>query len=331
MDCRKTPANMEFRTVIDMPEYPFRIGYGQSGLLLGSCFAASVGERLVRMKMPVTVNPFGTLYNPASVAQGLEILEKGVAADERLLREHDGLWFAFSHSGSFASPDREEALSGLNASVETGCRALAAADYLVLTFGTAWVYALAETGEIVGNCHKLPASAFRRRRLEAEEIVSRLEPLLERPLYRRKQIVLTVSPIRHLKDGLAENQLSKATLLVAAHRLAERFEHVHYFPSYEILLDDLRDYRFYERDMVHPSAVAVDYVWECFCGACVDKEALGLFKSVEKIRAAREHRPFRPDTPRHREFKKAVLAEIAGIRSRYPSLDFTEETTYFAE
>ncbi len=322
---------MEFRTIVDIPEYPFRIGYGSRGLLVGSCFAAAVGERLLQRKMPVTLNPFGAVYNPASLAATLERLEAGTPTDAGELHEHNGLWFAFSHSGSFASPNKAEALARLDASIEAGHTALQQADYLILTLGTAWVYERAESGEIVGNCHKLPASAFRRRRLNVEEITAGFERLFERPLYRDKQILLTVSPIRHLKDGAAENQLSKATLLVATHRLVERFENVHYFPAYEIVMDDLRDYRFYERDRVHPSAEAVDYIWGKFAAALIDGESQKLFRRLEKLAAARDHRPFNPDTPQHRAFRNAMLAEVIELKGQYPGIDLSDELIYFSE
>lgn len=322
---------MEFRTLIDIPEAPFRISHRQHGLLAGSCFAASVGQRLERMKMPVTVNPFGVVYNPASLVRTLEILEKNDPVTENDLTEHNGLWFAFTHHGSFAAPEKTDALTRINHSITAGHIALQNADYLILTLGTAWVYERAETSEIVNNCHKIPAAAFRRRRLTVEEIVAGFDRLFEKPLYRGKKIILTVSPIRHLKDGLAENQLSKAILLVAVHRLAEKYDNVHYFPAYEILLDDLRDYRFYERDMVHPSTVAVDYIWEKFCGALVSEDALKLFRRIEKVRAAQAHRPFNPNTPQHQAFRNAMLAEIIELKGQYPSLDFSEELTCFSE
>lgn len=322
---------MEFRTIIDIPEYPFHLGHEQQGLLVGSCFAVSVGERLARAKMPVAINPFGVVYNPMSVIDTLETIEKGTEIDAGGLTKHNDLWFSFSHHGSFASPDRMEALAHINESIVTGQRALQNADYLILTLGTAWVYEGVETGEIVNNCHKLPARDFRRRRLSVDEIVDGFVRQFSKQVYTNKKIILTVSPIRHLKDGLTENQLSKATLLVAVHRLVEQFENVHYFPSYEILMDDLRDYRFYERDMVHPSPVAVDYIWEQFSDAIIGKDSQKLFKRIEKINNARAHRPFNQDTAQHQAFKNAMLAEIIELRGQYPALDFSEEFNYFSE
>ena len=322
---------MEFRTLVEIPEYPFRIGHEQQGLLVGSCFAASVGERLAQVKMPVAVNPFGVVYNPASIVRTLEMLETGKPADEAVLHEHNNLWFAFSHHSAFSSTHKTEAIEHINESIKKGHSALHQAGYLILTLGTAWVYEWAETGEIVNNCHKLPARNFKRRRLSADEIVREFERMLDKPLYQGKKIILTVSPIRHLKDGLIENQFSKATLLVAVHRLVEKFDHVYYFPSYEILMDDLRDYRFYERDMVHPSATAVDYIWERFCRTLVNEESRKLFGRIEKINAARAHRPFNPDAPQHQAFKNAMFAEIIELKGQYPYLDFSEESTYFSE
>ena len=281
--------------------------------------------------MPVAINPFGVVYNPMSVIDTLETIEKGTEIDAGGLTKHNDLWFSFSHHGSFASPDRMEALAHINESIVTGQRALQNADYLILTLGTAWVYEGVETGEIVNNCHKLPARDFRRRRLSVDEIVDGFVRQFSKQVYTNKKIILTVSPIRHLKDGLTENQLSKATLLVAVHRLVEQFENVHYFPSYEILMDDLRDYRFYERDMVHPSPVAVDYIWEQFSDAIIGKDSQKLFKRIEKINNARAHRPFNQDTAQHQAFKNAMLAEIIELRGQYPALDFSEEFNYFSE
>jgi hypothetical protein len=296
---------------------------------MGSCFAGAVGVRMERMKMPVTVNPFGVVYNPASLVDTLERLEQGAPLAEEELREDRGLWFAFSHPSAFASPDRAQALEAINRSIQQGHSALLRADYLILTLGTAWVYELVESGRIVNNCHKIPAAAFRRRRLSADEIAEAFVRLLERPLYQNKHILLTVSPIRHLKDGLVENSFSKSILRVAAQAVVDRCENAHYFPAYEIVMDDLRDYRFYERDMVHPSAVAADYIWEAFCGALVDEKALSLFPRIEKIRSAREHRPFHPQSAEHQAFRKAMLSEIKALQQACPGLDFADEYDWF--
>ena len=215
--------------------------------------------------MSVTCNPFGTLYNPLSIANA--ICSSFVHCTSYIVH-HEGLWHSMMHHGSFSRPTREEAEEAVKASIETMQNTLQEATVIIVTFGTAWIYEM--NGEIVGNCHKLPADRFTRRRLTVEEIVAAWQPIIER--YPDKHWIFTVSPIRHIKDGLHENQLSKATLLMAIEQLLDNRQSIvprqssnrHYFPSYEILLDELRDYRFYADDLVHPSSLAVNYIWERF-------------------------------------------------------------------
>ena len=221
--------------------------------MVGSCFSDEIGEQMKQRYLNVTCNPFGTLYNPLSIAQALNY-QLPMTNDQLPLVEYDGMWHSMSHHGSFSRPTREEAEQAVRASIQTMQQALQQASIVIITFGTAWVYEM--NGEIVGNCHKLPADRFTRRRLSVEEIVAAWQPILER--YPDKHWLFTVSPIRHIKDGLHENQLSKATLLQAVEYLGD------YFPSYEIVLDELRDYRFYSDDLVHPSSLAITYIWERF-------------------------------------------------------------------
>ena len=240
---------MKLQTIVDIEPSAWKIGYEDQILMLGSCFADSVGEQMPQRGLHVTVNPFGTLYNPLSIAQALSIQPSAIN-----YQFHNGLWHSMSHHGSFSHPTREEAEQAVRASIETMQKALRKATVVIVTFGTAWVYEM--NGEIVGNCHKLPESSFLRRRLSVDEIVQTWRPIIAH--YPDKHWLFTVSPIRHIKDGLHENQLSKATLLQAVEQLGD------YFPSYEIMLDELRDYRFYADDLVHPSSMAVHYIWERF-------------------------------------------------------------------
>lgn len=216
--------------------------------MVGSCFSDVIGEQMKQRYLKVTCNPFGTLYNPLSIAQAINRTEVPE------LIEHEGLWHSMVHHGSFSRADKSEAEQAVRGSIETMQKALQEATVVIVTFGTAWVYE--KDGEIVGNCHKLPENCFTRRRLTVGEIVKAWKPILKK--YNDKKWLFTVSPIRHIKDGLHENQLSKATLLEAVEQLGD------YFPSYEIMLDELRDYRFYADDLVHPSSLAVSYIWERF-------------------------------------------------------------------
>ena len=239
---------VKLQTIIDIKPSEWKIGYEDKILMLGSCFSDEIGEQMAQRYLQVTCNPFGTLYNPLSIAQALTMTKMPE------LIEHEGLWHAMSHHGSFSRADKNEAEQAIRSSIETMQQALKEATVVIVTFGTAWIYE--KDGEIVGNCHKLPERCFTRRRLTVEEIVEAWRPILAQ--YPDKHWLFTVSPIRHIRDGLHENQLSKATLLQAVEQLGD------YFPSYEIMLDELRDYRFYADDLVHPSSLAVNYIWERF-------------------------------------------------------------------
>ena len=251
---------MKLQTIVEITPSAWKIGYEDKILMLGSCFADSVGEQMAQRYMHVTCNPFGTLYNPLSIAQAINI-QAPFSEDQLPLVEHNGLWHSMTHHGSFSRSTREETEAAVRASIETMQKALQEATVVIVTFGTAWVYEMKGYG-VVGNCHKLPESCFTRRRLTEEEIVAVWQPILDR--YPDKHWLFTVSPIRHIKDGLHENQLSKATLLQAVECLTVLQPKAAYFPSYEIMLDELRDYRFYADDLVHPSSLAVSYIWERF-------------------------------------------------------------------
>jgi hypothetical protein len=239
---------MKLQTIVDIPASPWKIGYEDKILMIGSCFSDEISEQMQQRYLNVTCNPFGTLYNPLSIAKALTMTEVPE------LVEYEGLWHSMAHHGSYSKATKEEAENAVQASIETMQKALQEATVVIVTFGTAWVYE--KDGEIVGNCHKLPEHCFTRRRPSVEEIVGAWQPILNR--YPDKHWLFTVSPIRHIRDGLHENQLSKSTLLQTVGQLGD------YFPSYEIMLDELRDYRFYADDLVHPSSLAVTYIWERF-------------------------------------------------------------------
>ena len=273
---------MKLQTIVDIKPSDRKIGYEDKILMLGSCFSDEIGAQMQQRYLHVTCNPFGTLYNPLSIANAINYKSQ-ITNYELPLVEYDGLWHSMAHHGSFSRPTKEEAEEAVRNSIETMQKALAEATVVIVTFGTAWVYEWnQESGVknqdqyVVANCHKMPDSWFTRRRLSVEEIVAAWRPILEQ--YQDKHWIFTVSPIRHIKDGLHENQLSKATLLMAIERLtgeadptAERSYSETilqakpvYFEAFEILLDELRDYRFYADDLVHPSSMAVQYIWERF-------------------------------------------------------------------
>ncbi len=255
---------MEFRTIVDIPHSKQEFALDEQFLFLGSCFSENIYERCISHGLSAQMNPFGVMYNPLSIAEILTILlsDKDTSIQEV---HHEGVYHSLLHHSRFSHTDKEIFEDNIAQSILNGKKALQACNTLIITFGTAWVYEY--DGKIVNNCHKLPEKSFIRRRLTVEEIVSAWYSILKHPALQHKRIIFTVSPIRHKRDGLHENNISKATLLLAIETLQQskipEIE-IAYFPSYEIVLDELRDYRFYAEDMVHPSPVAIDYIWQRF-------------------------------------------------------------------
>ena len=313
---------MKFRTEIEIAKIAEGIDHTQKVFALGSCFAESISERLAKAKFSVTTNPFGVLFNPFSIANAIERLDSArtfAVCDIKAGRDN---FFSFDAHSSLDGKTHTEAFANLNKAVAQGSKALQEADWVFLTFGTAWIYE--REGRVVANCHKQPAKEFERRRLSVEEIVERYSRLFE-GILRDKKVVLTVSPVRHIGDGLQENSVSKATLRLAVEELVAKYENAHYFPSYEILIDDLRDYRYYADDLAHPSKMAVDYVWERFCEAVLLPKTQELLPKIEQIVAASEHRPFNPEGDAHKEFCRNMIAKAKGV----VDVDFSEEIAKF--
>lgn len=322
-----------FRTVL-LPEKPlFGINHSHTTLCIGSCFTEHIGGRLAAGKFPVLLNPFGIVYNPVSMADCLEKLLTGTGFSEAELVENQGLWHSWAHHGHFSKPDRAAALAAMNGAADRAAQFLKKTNRLLLTLGTATVFALRETGQIVANCHKMPTQIFAKRRLAVAEIADGLTAALQKLRAQNPdlQVVLTVSPVRHLRDGFAENQRSKAACLLACADICERLPFAHYFPAYELVLDDLRDYRFFEADMVHPNGQAIEYVWQSFGEAFFGPETKSLLARIEKIAAAARHRPFNPDTPQHRAFAEAQLEAIEKLAAAFPGMDFLAEATLFRQ
>jgi len=321
----------EFRTVVQIPTTPDKISYNSSLLFFGSCFSENIGERFVERRFNATVNPFGILYNPASVKQGLDVLIDNRQFDETMLFEHRGLWSSFYHHSRFSSPDKQVVLKSINEQIIEGYDKLANADYLFITFGTSWVYEHIEEKAVVANCHKLPAATFNRYRLTVEEIVNSYNELIEklREFNPELKIVFTVSPVRHWKDGAHGNQLSKSVLLLAIDSLVRRFDNVNYFPAYELVIDDLRDYRFYNEDMLHPNKQAVGYIWQKLKDIYFDGTAKDFEKDIGKVIRARSHRPFNPDTEEYRAFVRAEIVKVKKMMNEFPEVNLEKDLRFF--
>lgn len=314
---------MKLYTTVHVTPSEKKIGYGDKILLLGSCFADNIGAKFEEHYFQTTINPFGTLYNPASIAKA--VLDMGYGPSGMGLVEHNGLWHSMMHHGSYSGVDKEEVIARCEESRIQMREALQQASVVIVTFGTAWVYEY--EGEVVANCHKLPANRFVRRRLTVNEIVDMWQPIIAS--MPDKHWKFTVSPIRHVKDGLHENQISKAILLQAVDRLismslsynlSTETLHCSYFPSYEIMLDELRDYRFYAEDMVHPSAVAVDYIWQRFVETYMTTDTQQEMRILHQLWRDRHHRFLHPDSPEAEQFAEHIKTRLQALQPRYPWL-----------
>ncbi|RZT92475.1 GSCFA family protein [Ancylomarina subtilis] len=316
-----------FRTKVEIPKSKFDFSYKHKALMMGSCFVENIGAKLKSVKYQIDVNPFGVIYNPVSVCSSLKLLMQERQFVEDDLNFHNNLWFSFYHHSKFSNTNLDTCLFNINEGIKTSSQNLREADYLFITFGTAWVYELLSSGKIVSNCHKLPAKDFNRYRLNVDEIVSIYKDLLvELLVFNPKiKIVFTVSPIRHWKDGANGNQLSKATLLLAVEQLTELFEQVSYFPSYEIVMDELRDYRFYSEDMLHISEPAIKYIWQRFSDTYFSEASKQIQKQVEKFILAANHRPFNVGSDSHQAFIKSSLAKIHEFLRVNPFVEMSDE------
>ncbi|NDW13021.1 GSCFA domain protein [Bacteroides sp. 214] len=319
---------MQLTTPIELPKNLPHIAHSDNLLLLGSCFAEHIGSRLQKAKFACDVNPFGILYNPSSVYGALKRIITGKPYTVADLFCDKGYYHSYMHHGSFSANSEEEALKRINTRLLDAHKALPELEYLLITFGTSWIYTLRQTGEVVSNCHKQPASLFERRRLAVSEIVTSYKGLIEQLAEKAPncKILFTVSPIRHIKDGLHENQLSKATLLLAIDELCTYYpKQTVYFPSYEIVIDELRDYRFYADDMLHPSSLAIDYIWQRFGNSCFSTTTKGIIKACEEIAKALAHRPFNEGSDAHKRFLEQIVLKIKQLKEKYPNLDFDNE------
>ncbi len=251
-----------------------------------------------------SVNPFGILYNPASISKSIQTILNFKQYDASDLFEYQGLYHSFDHHGKFSGSSPEKVVEKINKEVKDANDYLKDATILIITFGTAFAYSLKSTDTVVSNCHKLPEKTFNRKRLGINEIVENWKVLINqlKQYNPALKLMFTVSPIRHWKDGAHENQLSKSTLLLAIDELTNQYPHCCYFPSYEIMMDELRDYRFYAGDMLHPSDLAIEYIWEKFSYTFFEKSTFILLDEWFKIKQALEHKPFNPDSEEHKKF-----------------------------
>lgn len=309
------------------------IRHRQPILLMGSCFSEHIGEKLRAGKFRVLENPHGILFNPVSIATAIRayIEKRGYTAEE--LFELNETWHSWDHHSRFSAPDQQVALRKINDAVNEAHRFLQQTEWVIITLGSAFSYELAENNQPVANCHKAPANIFRRKLLSVEDVLAAMDNTIHRLRFFNPDIkvIFTISPVRHLREGMVENNRSKAVLIQAVHHLVDKFEGLYYFPAYELVIDDLRDYRFYAEDMVHPNYQATGYVWEKLAESCFDEETLALLDELRKTDLAFRHRPFNPETTQHKKFLHDQLIRTVALQKKYDYLDLSRELLYFAQ
>jgi hypothetical protein len=310
---------IDFVTKVEIPVSGHKIGYNDRILLSGSCFAENIGLKMVESRFDAAVNPFGVLYNPMSVANSIRRLidPRPYNADDLFF--HNDLYHSFDHHSSYSRPFVEECLAGINNSLKNNAERLRKSTCLMITFGSAYIYYFKENGEIVANCHKRPESDFVREMISIERITEVWDMLIHELLDMNPslKIIFTVSPIRHFRDGAHNNQLSKATLLLSTNILTELFpKNVSYFPAYELMIDELRDYRFYSDDMIHPSAAAINHIWERFCETSMNSETISEIDEVSKIVKSLNHRVLNENTEGHYKFLLQTLKKIERMKEK---------------
>ena len=305
---------MNFRSTIQIPKAKQAITHHNGVLCMGSCFAANIAKKMQQAGF-TTCYPFGALYNPQSIAQGLQYLQKGTPLQEYELFYHNERWHHIDFHSDFSHTDKATALQQMNQAIAAGHQAWQNSQVLVLTLGTAWCYTWKETGKVAGNCHRLPADQFERSRLSLEQIVACLNDICLQAV--DKQIIVTVSPIRHWKDGAHQNALSKALLLLACEQLEAQHSNVTYFPSYEIMMDELRDYRFYADDMMHPSDMAVQYIWQRFSETFFSPATQQACADWLKIEQMKSHKPFNTQSEAYRQLQEKIAHQLETWKEKY--------------
>jgi hypothetical protein len=323
--------NMELRTTFPVEPSEFKITYNDRVMFIGSCFASSIGLQMEIGHMPVLINPAGAVFNPVSVCNTLDTItsEKEFLIDD--LHFYDGTWLSFYHYTNFSSDNPSKILENINRRSRVAHDFLKKTKFLFVTLGTARVYKLKKSGLIVSNCHKIPAEQFESKILTVQEIVSLWTAQLDKlhVLFPGLKVVFTISPVRHWKDGPHGNQVSKSVLFIAVEELLKHKTAPRYFPAYELVMDDLRDYRFYSDDMLHPSASAIEYIWESFSGCYFEKNTINLWKEVARVTKAINHRISTDSEIKKNNFAGRLLRQIADLKIKIPDIDLSLEEEYF--
>jgi hypothetical protein len=316
---------LELQTKIQLePQSHNQIDYNSELFLLGSCFVENIGNKLDYFKFQNTINPFGILFHPKAIETLIEnaIVKKEYVENEVFLNNEQ--WHCFDAHSKLSNSSKVELLKGLNQSIELTNKLLHESTHIIITLGTSWVYRLDKTNTIVANCHKVRQKEFLKSLLSIDDIYNSLQNSIDliHSVNKKASIIFTVSPVRHLKDGFVENTRSKSHLITAIHQTIEAEKQSHYFPSYEIMMDELRDYRFYDEDMIHPNQTAVNYIWEKFKEVWISKKASIPMEDVDTIQKGLLHKPFNPSSKAHQQFIQQLDEKKGDIKARFPHIKF---------
>jgi len=322
---------LELRTTFRIIPSEPGITYNDPAMFIGSCFATSIGKQFEAGRMPVMINPSGTVYDPVSVCNTIDTITSGEKYKTSDLYNYNGKWLSFNHYTEYSSENEEEVLSMVNSRSAAAAEFISGARFLFITFGTARVYRWKHSGKIVSNCHKIPASEFTNELLKVRDVVTLWTHQLDmlRSLYPGLKVVFTVSPVRHWKDGAHGNQVSKSVLFLAIEELLSHPSMPGYFPAYEVVMDDLRDYRFYDDDMLHPSQAAVDYIWNAFSECYFDDKTKTLWQEIAGITKAMSHRIHTKSKTEIAKFARNILIRIDTVESKHPGIKLDPERSYF--
>jgi hypothetical protein len=321
---------MEFRLEYNPSPSSIKIDINNKLLLVGSCFTEHIHSQLKKYKFSTLQNPHGTLFNPFSIFKAISsYINQDGPTDDDLFFQH-GLWNSWDFHSSISHEEKFTALAGMTHHIKKGHDFLKTTDFLFITLGSAFVYEL-ENQVVVANCHKLPSSVFTKRLLDPAEIINGFRSLFSNLISFNKNIkvIFTISPVRHLRDGFIENNKSKAVLIHSVDKIVQEFPMSSYFPAYELIIDDLRDYRFYAEDMVHPNYLATKYVWDKFCNGYINGRTRELMKEIEQLNQAFTHRPMHPHSDEHQHFKLKFKELAISLSNRFPELDFEQEIKHF--
>ena len=309
-----------------------KISYTDKILFIGSCFSEEIAAKMSDLKFDILQNPNGILYDPISISSALNPYITNEPFDINDLFFQNDLWHSWHHHSIFSGLDKEKVFRKIVNTRQEAHQFLKKTTWLIISLGTSFNYSLKQEGIQVSNCHKAPADYFEKKLITTEETIAALSATINslREFNPDVKIIFTVSPVRHVKDGLVENNRSKARLIEAVHSITEKFEDIFYFPAYELIIDVLRDYRFYKTDLVHPSDAAVDFVFENFCNALLDEPGKKMLEEISKVVKAMSHKPFQKESAAHKNFMNTHLEKINKISENFPGIDFTKEKKYFA-